>query len=290
MQSLILIAVLCIAAPVFSQEGNLVQLAEKLGAKTLVSLVTDAGLADTLANGGPFTVFGPTDAAFAKLPKFIVQKLKEDKKLLQEVLKYHLISGKVFSSQLKNELTAPSVAGPDIRINIYQGGKVVTASGSPIVMVDQNATNGVIHVVDRVLFPIPFEDIVKVVTTDPEFGTLKVAVVAAGLATALSGGPFTLFAPTNEAFRKLPAGALDNLLKNKTALTNVLEYHVVKGTQYSAGLTNGMSVPALNGADLKINIGSNGVTINTARVLRADESVTNGVIHVIDAVLLPPTS
>lgn len=74
---------------------------------------------------GPFTVFGPTDAAFAKLPKFIVQKLKEDKKLLQEVLKYHLISGKVFSSQLKNELTAPSVAGPDIRINIYQGGKVI---------------------------------------------------------------------------------------------------------------------------------------------------------------------
>lgn len=84
----------------------------------------------------------------------------------------------------------------DININHFQ---VVTASGSPIVMVDQNATNGVIHVVDRVLFPIPFEDIVKVVETDPEFGTLKVAVVAAGLATALSG-KFTNTEPLGMTF------------------------------------------------------------------------------------------
>lgn len=290
--------VLCIVAclvAVCSAQDNLVQLATKLGANTLVKLAAEAGLASTLENGGPFTIFGPTDAAFAKLPKEVLKKLENDKKLLADILMYHVVSGKVYSSTLKNELLAPSLLKfegkvADIRINIYGGGKVVTADGSPVVMVDQNATNGVIHVVDRVLFPVPIMNIPAEVTRQKErFSTLLTAVTAANLAGTLAGGPFTLFAPTNAAFAKIPAATLNKLLANVTALTDVLTYHVVSGTVFSAGLTNGEQAKTVEGKAVTIAIGNDGVMVNNAKVEEADLACTNGVIHVIDTVLLPPS-
>ncbi|KAL4217892.1 hypothetical protein ACF0H5_020671 [Mactra antiquata] len=272
--------------------GNIVELATQLGAKTLVKLVTDAGLADTLATGGPFTVFGPTDEAFNKLPREILERLMRDKTLLADVLKYHVISGKVYSSQLSNELTAPSLLTDNgeavkIRINIY--GQKVTADGSPVVLVDQNATNGVIHVVNRVMFPIPLRNIPTEITQEQRrFSTLLTAVTKANLVKTLEGGPFTLFAPTNEAFAKVPAATLQKLLANVTALTDVLTYHVVSGTVFSAGLSDGEMPKTVEGKTVTVKIGSNGVMINDARVEEADLAVTNGVIHVIDTVLLPP--
>jgi len=279
----------CLAIPALGD--NLVQLATKLGAKTLVEFVTEAGLADTLANGGPFTVFGPTDDAFGKLPPKVVKMLKEDKKLLADVLKFHVLSGKVYSSQLSNELTAPSLNPlAKVRINIYQGGKVITATGSPVVLPDQNATNGVIHVIDRVMFPLPLVPVTGLVGMDPMLSTLLTAVKAADLVQTLSGdGPFTLFAPTNEAFAKLPAGVLANLLKNKTALADVLTYHVVSGTFYSAGLTNGMSATTVEGKPVTITISGGSVMVGKSTVVRADDAVSNGVVHIIDTVLIPPS-
>ncbi|XP_052106647.1 protein sll1483-like [Mytilus californianus] len=278
----------CLAIPALGD--NLVQLATKLGAKTLVEFVTEAGLADTLANGGPFTVFGPTDDAFNKLPSKVVKMLKEDKKLLADVLKFHVLNGKVFSSQLSNELTAPSLNPlAKVRINIYQGGKVITATGSPVVLPDQNATNGVIHVIDRVMFPLPLVSVTGMVGMDPKLSTLLTAVKAADLVQTLSGdGPFTLFAPTNEAFQKLPAGVLANLLKNKTALADVLTYHVVSGTFYSAGLTNGMSATTVEGKPVTITISGGKVMVGKSTVEKADDAVSNGVVHIIDTVLIPP--
>ncbi|XP_062585660.1 periostin-like isoform X3 [Saccostrea cucullata] len=282
------LVLLCLVASAVCQQGNIVQVAQQLGATTLLELATEAGLADTLANGGPFTVFAPTNDAFAKLPKRIVNELKKNKELLVAVLKYHVLSGKTYSSQLKNELVVPTLDPTlNCRINIYQNGKVVTADGSPVVMADQNATNGVIHVINRVEFPIPFMDVVKTAQRQSELGTLVKAVVAAGLVDTLSGpGPFTVFAPTDKAFAALPPGTLDNLLKNKTALTDVLTYHVVSGTYFSAGLTSG-AVPTVEGKSVNIQVGQ-GVKVNNANVVVADEAVTNGVIHIIDAVLIPP--
>nr|XP_022309813.1 transforming growth factor-beta-induced protein ig-h3-like [Crassostrea virginica] len=273
----------------FSQEGNIVQVAEKLGATTLLQFATEAGLAETLATGGPFTVFAPTNEAFAKLPPRVVDFLKKNKEALQEVLKFHVLSGKTYSSQLKNELVVPTLDPKlNVRINIYQNGKVITADGSPVVLADQNATNGVIHVIDRVEFPIPIADVVKTAEQQRELGTLVKAVVAAGLQNTLSGpGPFTVFAPTDKAFAALPPGTLDNLLKNKTALTDVLTYHVVSGTYFSAGLVSG-PVPTVEGKNVNIEVGT-GVKVNGAEVVLADEAVTNGVIHIIDKVLIPPS-
>jgi len=287
-----LAAFVCVVASVWGTKGdNIVQLAKKLGANTLLTLATEAGLADTLANGGPFTVFGPTDEAFSKLPKDVLRILSKNKQLLADVLKYHVVSGTTYSSQLTNELLAPSLLENEkIRFNIYQNGKVITAEGSPVIAADQNATNGVIHVVNRVLFPIPRGNIVQVVARQPDLKTLVTAVTAAGLVNTLSGdGPFTVFAPTDEAFKKLPPGTLEKLLANKTALTDVLTYHVVGATEFSAGLANGESAPTVEGKNIQIKISDAGVMINNAKVLRADEACTNGVVHVIDSVLLPPS-
>ncbi|XP_061186608.1 protein sll1483-like [Saccostrea echinata] len=282
------VVLLCLVASAFCQQGNIVQVAQQLGATTLLQLATEAGLADTLANGGPFTVFAPTNDAFANLPPEVLDFLKKNKEALIAVLKYHVLNGKIYSSQLKNELVVPTLDPKlNCRINIYQNGKVVTADGSPIIKVNQNATNGVIHVISRVEYPIPVTNVVKLAQQDQELRTLVKAVVAAGLVSTLSGpGPFTVFAPTDKAFAALPPGTLDNLLKNKTALTDVLTYHVVSGTYFSAGLTSG-PVPTVEGKNVNIMVGQ-GVKVNGANVERADAAVTNGVVHVIDAVLIPP--
>jgi len=119
--------------------------------KTLVSLVKEAGLVDTLKSAGPFTVFAPTDAAFAKLPKALVQKLVGDKKLLTQVLTYHVLAGKVLSTDLKDGLMAKTVQGECIRVGIH--GKQGRFNKSGLVKADIGTSNGVIHVIDTVLLP-----------------------------------------------------------------------------------------------------------------------------------------
>ena len=127
--------------------------------KTLTKLVTDAGLVDTLKGKGPFTVFAPTDKAFAKLPKSLVQKLTADKKLLTQVLTYHVVSGKVLSTDLSNGLAAKTVQGESIKVHI--NGKKVTFNKSGLVSADVMATNGVIHVIDTVMLPPSVAKMIK---------------------------------------------------------------------------------------------------------------------------------
>lgn len=268
---------------------NIPAKASELGLTTLVDYVTRAGLAGVLSGTGPFTVFGPTNKAFEALPKEVKEALMANTTLLADVLKYHVLSGKVASSALKNELLADTVQGSKLRINIYPNVNVYTAQCSAIDLkeVDQVASNGLIHVLKRVMF-IPMGNIVQTAAAEKHFKTLVTAVKAASLVEALSGpGPFTLFAPTDAAFKKLPPGTLEKLLANPTQLAAVLKYHVVSGTYCSAGLSSG-KVPTLNGADVNVVVGSGGVTVNEANVVSADLSVTNGVVHAIDAVLLPP--
>ncbi|XP_050414723.1 transforming growth factor-beta-induced protein ig-h3 [Patella vulgata] len=265
-------------------------LAESLGLSTLVTFVKRAGLADALSGAGPFTVFGPNNAAFAKLPPALVQELLKNNTLLAEVLEYHVLGGAVYSSALSNELLAATLLPNEkIRINLYNNNQIATASGRRIVAVDQNATNGVIHTLDSVMLP-PVGTVTGLVQAMAAFSTLLKAVSVAGLADTLNGpGPFTVFAPTNEAFSKLPPGTLQKLLSDPKALANVLLYHVVNGTVYSAGLMDGESVPTLNKNDVKISISQGGVKVNNANVIMPDVSVTNGAIHVIDTVLIPPS-
>ncbi len=138
--------------------------------------------------------------------------------------------------------------------------------------------------------PTDAADIVDVAADTPELSTLVEAVTAAGLAETLQGdGPFTVFAPTNEAFDALPAGELDRLLKpaNKAELAKILKYHVVSGEIMSSDLTNGQKAKTVEGGTLTVTINGKTVKVNDATVVKADVPASNGVVHVIDRVLLP---
>jgi uncharacterized surface protein with fasciclin (FAS1) repeats len=153
----------------------------------------------------------------------------------------------------------------------------------------QESTDSTVEVVEEISVEAP-NTVVDIAVGSPDHSTLVAAVSAAGLVETLSGtGPFTVFAPTNAAFEALPAGTVDNLLKpeSKEQLTGVLTYHVVAGTVMAADLSDGQIVNTLNGQELKVSIKDGKVMINGANVIAADLVGSNGVVHVLDGVLLP---
>ena len=134
-------------------------------------------------------------------------------------------------------------------------------------------------------------DIVDLAVSQETLSTLVAAVKAGGLVETLKGsGPFTVFAPTNDAFKALPAGTLESLLKpeNKQQLVEILTYHVVSGKVMSTDLKDGMKAKTVQGGEVKIGVSKDGVTVNEAKVTKADVVASNGVVHVIDKVILPP--
>jgi uncharacterized surface protein with fasciclin (FAS1) repeats len=155
----------------------------------------------------------------------------------------------------------------------------------------QNHSNNKRHIVftSNILTNYHMKNIVEIASDNEDFSTLVAAVVAAGLAETLSGdGPFTVFAPTNEAFAKLPEGTVDELLKpeNKEKLAGILTYHVVAGKVMSKDLSDGQKAGTVNGQEITVTM-EDGVKIDTATVVTADLEASNGVIHVIDSVIMP---
>lgn len=259
---------------------------------TLVAAVQAAGLVDTLKGEGPFTVFAPTDEAFANLPAGTVDELlkAENLEALKDILLYHVVSGKVMASDVVNLDSATTVLGEDVSITQDMGS--VFVNDAKVVITDIDTANGVIHVIDKVLLP-PAKpvDIVDTAIADGRFSTLVAAVQAAGLVDTLKGeGPFTVFAPTDDAFAKLPAGTVEELLKpeNLETLKNILLYHVVPGKVMASDVVNLQSAATALGEELNIKVDNGNVFINDAKVEITDIETSNGVIHVVDTVLLPP--
>jgi transforming growth factor-beta-induced protein len=266
---------------------------------TLVAAVQAAGLVETLKGEGPFTVFAPTDEAFAKLPAGTVEDLLKPENLetLKNILLYHVVAGKVMAADvvtLDGKTADTALADNPLNISVKDG-KVFLNENTEVIITDIETANGVIHVIDTVLLPEEkLSDIVDTAVADGRFTTLVAAVQAAGLVETLKGeGPFTLFAPTDEAFAKLPAGTVEDLLKpeNLETLTNILLYHVVPGKLMAADiveLDGQMIDTALEGEQIKITVKDGKVYLNdTVEVIITDIETANGVIHVIDTVLLP---
>jgi len=253
--------------------------------KTLLAAATAAGLVDTLKSKGPLTVFAPTDAAFAKLPKGTVEALLKDKAKLQAILTYHVVAGAVPASKVIGMRWAETVQGQSLLVRADDNG--VTIDGAKVIKADIMTSNGIIHVIDTVM--LPRGDIVDTAVSAGSFNTLVAAVKAADLvATLKSKGPFTVFAPTDAAFAKLPEGTVAALLKDKAKLQSILTYHVVSGRVLSEAIAKGdTEVKTVAGGTLKIKRDENGVTVNGAKVVKADIITGNGVIHVVDGVLLP---
>ena len=256
--------------------------------ETLEAAVIAADLAETLAGEGPFTLFAPTDAAFAALPEGTVESLLEDPSgKLTDILLYHVAAGTALSTDLSDGMMVPTLNGKSVKVTINDDG--VFIDDAQVIFADIPADNGVVHVIDAVLLP-PSNTITDIVVNSPVHETLEAAVIAADLAETLAGeGPFTLFAPTDAAFAALPEGTLESLLEDPSgALTDILLYHVAAGKALSTDLTDGMTATALNGDTLDFTVSTDAVTVSGATVTSADVMTTNGVIHVIDAVLMPP--
>ena len=256
---------------------------------TLETAVIAAGLAETLNGDGPFTVFAPTDAAFANVPAETLDAVLADPALLTAILTYHVVGSTALSTDLMDGMAVTTLNGADVTVTINMDG--VFINDAQVTMADIVADNGVVHVIDAVLLPPPppSNTVVDIIVNSENHNTLETAVIAAGLVETLSGdGPFTVFAPTDDAFAGLPEGTLDAVLADIDLLTAILTYHVAGTTALSTDLMDGMAVTTLNGADVTVTINTDGVFINDAQVTVADIIADNGVVHVIDAVLLPP--
>ena len=264
--------------------------------KTLATALQAAGLVEALKGAGPFTVFAPTDEAFAALPAGTLEALLKDPKALGEVLKYHVVTGAVKAADVVKLSEAKSLQGEPIAIKV--DGSKVMVNGANVVSTDIETSNGIIHVIDAVILPpsmamaeekMEAMDIVDTAVAAGSFKTLAAALGAAGLVEALKGeGPFTVFAPTDEAFAALPEGTVEGLLKDPEALAEILKYHVVAGKVMAADAAKLTEAETLQGAPIAISVKDGKVMINDAEVVSADVLANNGVIHVINKVILPP--
>lgn len=258
--------------------------------KTLAAALKAAGLVETLQGKGPFTVFAPTDDAFAKLPEGTVANLlkPENKRQLIAVLTYHVVPGKVLAADVVKLTAAKTVNGQ--RVDVKVEGDTVHVDEARVVSTDLTCSNGVIHVIDRVILPAT-DTIPAVAAKAGKFQTLLAAAKAAGLVDVLSGDkPLTVFAPTDDAFAKLPEGTVESLLKpeNKGKLVSILKYHVVAGRVFSTDLLKGAKAESLQGSILKATLTDGKASVNGAGLVTTDIDAANGVIHVIDSVLIPP--
>jgi transforming growth factor-beta-induced protein len=280
---------------VYAAEGDIVDVASNIDDfSILVSALQEAELVSALQGEGPFTVFAPTNDAFAALLSDLNITAEEllAHPQLSEVLLYHVVSGKVMSTDLSDGMMATTLQGEQLSIDLSDGVKI---NMSNVTSADVAATNGVIHVIDKVLVPDSFvlspieNDIVDIALGNDDFSMLVSLLQQVDLVETLQGeGPFTVFAPTNDAFQSL----LDALnitaadLMAQPELSKVLLYHVVSGNIMSTDLVDGTSAPTINGEMINIDL-SNGVMINDSNVIIADLEATNGVVHVIDSVLVP---
>merc|ERR1712203_112076 len=271
---------------------------------TLVAALTAGKLVTALEGKGPFTVFAPINEAFAKIPKAELEKLLDPKniKTLDSILEYHVVAGAaVHAKDLKPENKFKTLQGEELLVEVRDGHVYVNRE-SHVTAADNDATNGVVHIIDRVLIPkppspppappapAPTKDIVALAESVKVLSTLVSALKAGKLVTTLQGkGPFTVFAPTNEAFAHLNPAVLKWLLEPEhiKELDAVLTYHVVAGAAvFSKDLKEDQEFKTVEGREIEVKKYGSHVSINHyAHVTSADNAATNGVVHVIDRVL-----
>ena len=258
--------------------------------QTLVAALRAANLVDALKAEGPFTVFAPTDDAFAKLPGGTIARLlePENRDRLRAILTFHVVPGRLEAADLLASRSPTSLNGAPLPVSL-RNGRIGIRQAS-LVKTDIPCANGIIHVIDAVLLPIE-DGVLDIARRAGTFRTLLAAIEAAGLQDTLTGkGPFTVLAPTDEAFTKLPEGTIPELLKpaNRTKLTAVLARHVVRGRITAAQALRAGSVKTIPGDAVQVALRDGVLLVGEATLVRADLAARNGVIHVIDRVLLPP--
>ena len=258
----------------------------------LEAAVGAAGLVDALNAEGPFTVFAPTDAAITALVEALEITAEDLLALdgLGDILLYHVVNATALSTDLEDGQAVTTLLGEDVTISIMDG--TVMVNEATVTVADISADNGVVHVIDAVLLPPTPEvtpTVADIIANSPDHTVLAAVLDSTDLDVALSGtGPFTVFAPTDAAFDAVDPMTLISLLLDNEALSAILTYHVAGDSVMSTDLSDGQVITTLNGGDVTVSIMDGTVMINDATVIVADLVGANGVVHVIDAVLLPP--
>jgi transforming growth factor-beta-induced protein len=274
--------------------------------ETLVSALTAANLISAVSGSDKLTVFAPTNDAFAELGEATLNCLLAPVGIptLADVLKYHVVPGEAKSTDLTNKESLKTLDGTETLTVMLADGTVTieATNNAEVVQADILASNGVVHEVNAVLIPDDFTapqcgtgSIAATAGANKDLTTLTAALGAANLVDTLDGNTvYTVFAPTDEAFAKLGDATVQCLLKkeNVEALTQVLEYHVVAGYDLSSAITDGLKLKTLEAEKLSFSTAGGKVTLTTtsdgsATVTAADVYASNGVVHVIDEVLLP---
>lgn len=262
---------------------------------TLEIAILEAELDGALSGDGTFTVFAPTDAAFALIDPAIFQAILSDNAILTPILLHHVHNeATVLSTSLFDGMMVPTMNNDELTITQVND-STFKVDDAIIIVADLIADNGVVHVIDAVLTPpIPEEiTVYDIIENSPDHNTLETALIEANLVEALSGeGPLTVFAPTDAAFDALPAGTLDNLLNDIPALTTLLTHHVHSGELDDTDLTDGLDILTLNNDNITVSNDGNTIMIDDATISLTVTQADNGIIHIIDAVLTleEPTS
>lgn len=295
--SFLMMLTLSSASIVAANENSIYDIAKSSGDfNTLTGAVEAAGLAATLDGSGPFTVFAPTDDAFAAFAASGI----DPEATLRDILLYHVVSGEVDAATVVGLDSAETVLGKSIDIAV-SGGNVVLNGMATVTVTDIQASNGIIHVIDAVLLPpvntlfqseLGSEDltIAEIAVADGRFDTLVAALDAAGLVSVFaSPGDYTVFAPTDDAFAALGEDTINALLADPGgALTTILTYHVVSDSLSINQIANDTYIPTLEGRPLTVSTdAAKNVSIDGANIILFNIKASNGVIHVIDSVLIP---
>jgi transforming growth factor-beta-induced protein len=263
---------------------------------TLVAAIDAAGLTSTLKGPGPFTVFAPTNSAFEALPEGALETLLANPTVLADLLKYHVVSGNIMSTDLSNGPVPTLLDGETIEVSV--NGSVTLNGSATVTSADNEASNGVVHIIDEVLFPegfeLPKKNIVEIASETSDLSILVEALSKfPDLVEALSAeGTYTVFGPNNDAFVALLGvigqSSLDDI--PESVLRDILEYHVIStAALLSTDLSDGQTASTIGGEDVTVSIDGSDVFISDSKVIMPDVVASNGVVHIMESVMVPPS-
>ncbi|KAL6117202.1 tgfbi [Pungitius sinensis] len=263
-----------------------------VGASTTQMYSERAQLKEEVEGPGSFTFFAPSNEAWAALPTEILDALVSNVNIeLLNTLHYHMVTGRLTSEELRHGSSFVSMyQGFHVHIHHYSNG-IVTVNCARLIKPDQHATNGIVHVVDRVITAVS-NSMHTLIDVDDDLETLGMAIAAAGLTSLLeSEGQYTIFAPTNEAFEKIPKETLNRILGDPVALRDLLNYHILKDMQCAESIVSGTPMETLQGTVLEVGCDGDQMTLNGRAIIsKKDHLGTNGVIHYINELLIPDSA
>ncbi|XP_073343641.1 transforming growth factor-beta-induced protein ig-h3 [Pagrus major] len=263
-----------------------------VGASTTQMYSERAKLREEIEGPGSFTFFAPSNEAWAALPTEILDALVSNVNIeLLNALHYHMVNRRLTSEELRHGSSFASMYQDfHVHIHHYSNG-IVTVNCARLIKPDQHATNGIVHVVDRVITAVS-NNVNTILDIDDDLETLRMAMTAAGLTGMLEEeGQYTVFAPTNEAFEKIPQETLNRILGDPVALRDLLNYHILKHMQCAESIVSGTPMETLQGTVLEVGCDGDQMTLNgKAIITKKDQLGTNGVVHYINELLIPDSA